>query len=88
MRGDPIIRLAIPGRKLHHRQVRCEKLERPRQLLHPRTITADHGETDSRRPPSAFGLDGTREIRDNEPFRAFRNVRERQRMAGRQQFRR
>ena len=58
MRRHPVVGLAVPGRKLHHRQIRREEFQRARQLLHPRPVAADHREADRRRlrlapPPRA-----------------------------------
>ena len=44
MRRDAIVRLAVPGRELHHRQVGCEKFQRASQLLHARSVATDHRE--------------------------------------------
>ena len=84
MRRDAVVGLAIPGRKLQHWQVGREKFQRPRQLLHARTVAADHGETDGRllRPRR----DGAGEVGDDEPLGALSDVGECQRAAGCQQF--
>ena len=88
MGGDAVVGLAVPGRELHHRQIGREELERPRELLHTRSVAAYHRKTDGRDLPSGLGLDRTREIGDHKSFRSLGNIREGQRMAGRQQLRR
>ena len=84
MRRDPIIGLAVPCRKLHHRQVGREKFQRARQLLHPRAVAADHGKADRRRLRPR--RDRAREIRDDKSFGALRDIGKGQRAAGRQQI--
>ncbi len=83
MRRDAVIGLAVPGRKLQHRQVGREKFQRARQLLHPRPVTADHGKADCGllRPRR----DRAREIGDDEALGTFGDIGERQRAAGREQ---
>ena len=49
MRRHPVIGLAVPGRKLHHRQIGREEFQRAGQLLHARTVATDHREADRRR---------------------------------------
>ena len=84
MRRHPVIGLAVPGRKLHHRQIRREEFQRAGQLLHPRTVAADHGEADRRRfRPRRHRA---REVRDHQTFRALGDIGKGQRAAGRQQF--
>ncbi len=85
MRRHPVIGLAVPGRKLHERQVRREKRKRAGQLLHARAVAADHRQADRGflRP----GRDSPRQIGYDEPFRTFSDIGKRQRAAGRQQFR-
>ncbi len=84
MRRHPVVGLAVPGRKLQHRQIRCEEFQRAGQLLHPRAVAADHGEADRRR----FGprRHRAREVRDHQTFGALRDIGKGQRAAGRQQF--
>ncbi len=84
MRRYPVVRLAVPGRELHDRQIRCEEFQRPRQLLHARTVAADHGETDRRRLWPRRNR--ARQIRDNQTFRALGDIGKGQRAAGREQF--
>ena len=79
MRRNPIVGLAVPGRELHDRQIRRKKLQRTGQLLHPRTVTADHGEADRRRRPA--GGDGPRQIREHESFGAVGDAGEKERPA-------
>ena len=83
MRRHPIIRLAVPGRKLHHRQIGGEKFKRPRELLHAGTVAADDGKADCRRFPP--GRDRSGKIGYDQPFSAFGNVSKSQRMAGNEQ---
>ncbi len=75
MRRYPVVGLAIPGRELHHRQFGSEEFERAGELLHPRTITADHGETHRRRLGPRG--DGPCEVRDHQAFRALGDIGER-----------
>ena len=49
MRRHPVIGLAVPGRKLHHGQIGGEEFQRPRELLHARTVAADDGKAHRRR---------------------------------------
>ena len=86
MRRHPVVRLAVPGRKLHHRQIGCEEFQRARQLLHARAVAADHGETDRRRPRSR--RDRARQIRDNQAFCALGDIGKGQRASRREQFHR
>ena len=77
MRRHPVVGLAVPGRKLQHRQIGREEFQRAGQLLHARTVAADHGKADRR----WFGprRHRAREIGDHQTFRAFRDIREGQR---------
>ena len=92
MRRYPVIGLAVPGRKLHHRQIRCEELQRAGELLHARAVAADDRKTDRRkadcrkadRRPAQSRRDRACEVGNDEAFRAFRHIGERQRAAGRQ----
>jgi len=86
MRRDAVIGLTVPGRKLHDREVGREKLQRARQLLHPRPVAADHGKAD--RGPFRFGRDGARQIGDDEAFGSLGDIGEREHAPGREQFRR
>ena len=86
MRRHPVIGLAVPGRKLHHRQIGREEFQRAGQLLHPRPVAAHHREADRRRLWPR--RDRARQIRDDEPFGALGDIGEGQRAAGRQQLRR
>ena len=83
MRRYPVIGLAVPGRELHHRQIRREEFQRPRQLLHARTVAADHGKADRRRLRP--GRDRARQIGDDQPFGALGDIGKGQRAAGSQQ---
>lgn len=83
MRRHPVIGLAVPGRKLHHRQVGREEFQRAGQLLHTGTVAADHREADRRR--FWFCRDRAREIGDDKPFGALGNVGKGQRVAGDEQ---
>ncbi len=85
MRRHPVVGLAVPGRKLQDRQVGREKFQRPRQLLHPGAVAADHGQAD--RGLLRPRRDGAREIGDDEPLGSLSDIGERQRAAGRQQLR-
>ena len=80
MRRYAVIGLAIPCRELHHRQIRREKFQCAGQLLHARTVAADHGEADGRRfwPRR----DGARQIGDDQAFRAFGDIGQGQRASG------
>ncbi len=83
MRRHPVVRLAIPGRKLQHRQIGREEFQRAGQLLHAGTVAADHGKADRRR--LCPRCDGAREIGDDEAFGALRDIGKSQRLARRQQ---
>ena len=72
MRRHPVIGLAIPGRKLHDRQIRREKFQRPRQLLHAGPVAADHREADRRR--FRPGRDRARQVGDHKPLRTLRDI--------------
>ena len=85
MRRHPVIGLAVPGRKLQHRQIGREEFQRPRQLLHARAVAADHREADRRRFRSR--RDGARQIRDHQAFGALGDIGKGQRAAGREQLR-
>ena len=80
MRRHPVIGLAVPGRKLHDRQVGRKELQRPRQLLHARPVAAHHREADCRR--LWFGCNRARQIGDDQPLRALRDIGKGQRTAG------
>jgi len=81
MRRHPVIRLAVPGRKLHHRQIGREEFQRPRQLLHARTVAADDRKAHRRRFwPCRHRA---RQIGDDKSLGAFGDVGEGQRAAGR-----
>ncbi len=84
MRRDAVVGLAVPGRELHHREIRREELERAGKLLHPRPVAADHGEAD--RGLLRPGGNGAREIGDDEALGAFGDIGERQHPAGREQL--
>ncbi len=66
MRRYPVVGLAVPGRKLHDRQIGGEEFQRPRQLLHARRIAANHRKADRRRLRSR--RDRAREVRHHEPL--------------------
>jgi len=83
MRRHPVVGLAVPGRELQDRQIGREKRQRAGQLLHPRAVAADHGETYGRRFRPC--CDGARQIRNHEPLGAFGDIGKGQRAAGRQQ---
>ncbi len=85
MRRHPVVGLAIPGRKLQHRQIGREEFQRPRQLLHPRAVPAYHGEADGRRlrPRS----DRARQVRNDKAFGALGDIGEGQCTAGAEQLR-
>ena len=80
MRRHPVIGLAVPGRKLHDRQIGGEEFQRPRQLLHARPVAADHRKADRRR--FRPGRDRARQIGDDKPLRALGDIGEGQRAAG------
>ena len=83
MRRHPVIGLAVPGRELHDRQIRREEFQRAGQLLHARTVAADHGEADRRRlRPRRHRA---REVGDHEAFGALGDIGKGQRPAGCQQ---
>ena len=84
MRRHPVVGLAVPGRKLQHRQIRREEFQRARQLLHARPVAADHGEADRRRLRPR--RDRARQIRDDQTFGALGDIGKGQRAAGREQF--
>ena len=83
MRRYPVVGLAVPGRKLHDRQIWREEFERPRYLLHAGAVAADDRKAHRRR----FWLrrHRAREIRNDEPFGALGDIGKSQRTAGRQQ---
>ena len=83
MRRHPVIGLAVPCRKLHHRQIGSEEFQRPRELLHARTVAADNGKAYRRRFWSCRY--GTRQIGYDQPLRAFGDIGKGQRAAGGQQ---
>ena len=83
MRRHPVIRLAIPGRELHHREVGREEFQRAGKLLHPPAVAADHGEADRRRLWPRRSR--TREIGDDESLGALGDIGKRQCAARRQQ---
>ena len=83
MRRHPVIGLAVPGRKLHDRQIRREEFQRPRQLLHAGTVAAHHRKAHRRR--LRLGGDGARQIGDDQPLRALGDIGKGQRAAGGQQ---
>ena len=85
MRRHPVIGLAVPGRKLQHRQIGREEFQRARQLLHPRAVAADHREADRRRLRPR--RDRARQIRDDQAFGALGDIGKGQRAAGREQLR-
>ena len=83
MRRHPVIGLAVPCRKLHHRQIGREEFQRPRELLHARTVAADHGKAYRRRFwPCRHRA---RQIGDDQPLGALGNIGKGQRAAGSQQ---
>ena len=84
MRRHPVIGLAIPGRKLQHRQIGREEFQRAGQLLHARAVAADHGKADRRRLWPR--RDRARQIGNHEAFGALGDIGEGQRAAGRQLF--
>ncbi len=84
MRGDPVIGLAVPGGKLHHRQIGREERKRARQLLHARAVATDHGNADRR--PLRPGGDRAGEIGDDQTFGTFRDIGKRQRPPLGEQF--
>ena len=86
MRRHPVIGLAVPGRKLHHRQIGREKFQRPRELLHTRTVAADDGKAHGGRFRPCRHRTG--KIGDDQPLGAFGNVRKGQRATGRPAARR
>ncbi len=83
MRRHPVIGLAVPGRKLHHRQIRREEFQRPRQLLHARTVAADHRQAHRGRLWPCRHR--PRQVGDNQPLGALGNIGKGQRAAGSQQ---
>ena len=85
MRRHPVIGLAVPGRKLHDRQIGREEFQRAGQLLHARPVAADHREADRRRFRPR--RDRAREIGDDKAFGALGDIGKGQRAAGRQQLR-
>ncbi len=80
----PVVGLAVPGRKLQHRQIGCKKFQRPRQLLHPGTVAADHGKADRRRLRPRRNR--ARQVRDNEAFGALGYIGKGQRAARSEPF--
>jgi hypothetical protein len=84
MRRYPVVGLAVPGRKLQHRQIRRKKLQRPRQLLHAGTVAADHGQADLRRLRPRG--DCARQVRDHQTLRALGHIGKGQRAARDEQF--
>ena len=83
MRRHPVVGLAVPGRKLHHRQIGREEFQRPCQLLHARTVAADHGKADGRRfRPCRHRA---RQIGNDQPLGAFGNIGKSQRATWSQQ---
>ena len=80
MWGHPVIGLAIPGRKLHHRQIGGEEFHCPCQLLHAGSVTTDHRKADRRRFRPR--RDGAREVRDHEPLGALGHIGKGQRATG------
>jgi len=85
LRRDAVIGLAVPGRKLQHGQVGCEKFERTRQLLHARAVATDHGEADGRL--LRLCCDGAGEIGDDKALGALGDIGEGKRAARCQQLR-
>ena len=83
MRRYAVIRLAIPGRKLQHRQIGSEEFQRAGELLHPRPVAADHRQAHRR----LFGLrrHRARQVGDDESLGALGDVGKGQRAPGRQQ---
>ena len=80
MRRHPVIGLAVPGRKLHDRQIGGEEFQRPRQLLHARPVAADHRQAYRRRLRP--GRDRARQIGDDQPLGALGDIGKGQRAAG------
>ncbi len=62
MRRHPVIGLAVPGRKLQHRQIRREEFQRAGQLLHPRAV---RGQTTARLTAEGLGRAATARARSD-----------------------
>ena len=86
MRRHPVVGQAIPGRKFQHLDIRREEAERTRKHRHARTVAADNGEADRRRP--CTGGDRTRQIGEHQAFGAVGNAGKKQRPAGSKTLRR
>ena len=84
VRRDAIVRLAVPGRKLHHLDVGGKERERTPQRRHAWPIAADRKRAQRRRVGPR--RDRPRQIGNDQAFHAVRDIGEGERPVGRQQF--
>ena len=84
MRRDPVIGQAIPGRKLQHRQIGREEVERAGERRHARPVAADDQEAGRRRIGARCHRAG--EIGDDEAFGAVGDACQGERAAGAEQL--
>ena len=78
-----VVRLTVPTRKLHHRDIRREEFERAGELRHSRAVSTQHCEADGRRLLTCGHR--PREIGDDQSLRTLGSIGKSQSAAGRKQ---